>query len=106
MNDSPATTPGSERPPVVLSDRTVTEVGRIMSAKQVPAGYGLRAGIRGGGCGATLILGFDKPRDQDRVYEQDGITLIIDRAHLLYVFGKTIDFVDGEEGRGFVFVDR
>lgn len=45
--------------PVVLSERAAEEVKRIMAEKQVPAEYGLRVGVQGGGCsGALLRAGF------------------------------------------------
>ncbi len=49
--------------PVLLSPRAVEEVRKIMASKDIPEGYGLRVGVRGGGCsGMSYILGFDKMR--------------------------------------------
>jgi len=33
-----------------------------MLNKGIPQEYGLRVGVRGGGCGATFLLGFDKKK--------------------------------------------
>ncbi len=47
--------------PVGLTARAASEVRKIMDTKNIPADYGLRIGIRGGGCGGVaLIIGFDK----------------------------------------------
>lgn len=78
-----------------------------MQTKKIPPGYGLRVGIRGGsGCGGhQLILGFDKPKDTDITYSQQGIQLLVDKKHVLYVIGKEVDFYEGGDAKGFVFVD-
>jgi iron-sulfur cluster assembly protein len=93
--------------PVTLSHKAAEEVVKIMQTKNIPAGYGLRIGIRGGsGCGgAQLILGFDKKKDSDVSYLFREIDIFIDKRHMLYVVGKEVDFHEGAEARGFVFVD-
>lgn len=78
-----------------------------MQTKNIPSEYGLRVGIRGGsGCGGhQLILGFDKPKDTDMTYTYEGIPVLVDKKHMLYVFGKQVDFYEGGDAKGFVFHD-
>jgi iron-sulfur cluster assembly protein len=90
--------------PITLSSRAAEEVHKIMTTKNVPDGYGLRVGVRGGGCsGMSYILGFDKKRDQDMTFDIDGIPLYVDKRHGLYLMGTTIDYHDGLNARGFTF---
>lgn len=89
--------------PVSISSRAAEEIGKIKQTKNIPADYGLRVGIRGGGCGAKLVVGFDKKKENDIIYTINGVTVLIDKHHTLYVIGKEIDFYDGEDGRGFLF---
>ncbi len=92
--------------PVTLSRRAAEEVRQIMSNKKIPPDYGLRVGIRGSGCGgAALMIGFDKRRDADLSYILEGIPIFIDKRHTLYVIGKEVDFYEGADARGFLFVD-
>ena len=92
--------------PVTLSKRAVEEVNKIMKTKNIPGEYGLRIGIRGSGCGgASLIIGFDKQRDSDLSYQVDGLTIYVDKKHTLYVMGKEVDFYEGADKRGFMFLD-
>jgi iron-sulfur cluster assembly protein len=67
--------------PVGLTARAAEEVRKIMATKNIPAGYGLRVGVRGGGgCGGvSLIIGFDKQKTSDLTYKLEGITLHVDK---------------------------
>ncbi|MEP0548215.1 MAG: iron-sulfur cluster assembly accessory protein [Rhodothermales bacterium] len=112
MNTNVSPAPPSEstpspvrRPsPVKLTDRAVTEVGRIIANKQIPEGYGLRVGVKGGGCsGMSYVLGFDKQREHDLEFDLDGIVVYMDKRHGLYLMGTVVDYHDGLDARGFVF---
>lgn len=88
-----------------ITDKAIKEVKKIMGENKVPENYGLRVGVKGGGCsGLTYSLGFDpEERDGDTVIEKDGIKIFIDMKSGLYLSGTEIDFTDGLTGRGFVF---
>ena len=73
-----------------------------MRVRPVAETAGLRVGVRGGGCsGFQYALAFDEQRDEDTVFEDKGIRLLVDPASLPYVRGSIIDFVDGLQGAGF-----
>ncbi len=94
--------------PVGLTARAAEEVRKIMATKNIPAEYGLRVGVRGGGgCGGvSLIIGFDKQKSTDLTYALEGITLHIDKKHTMYLLGKEVDFYEGSDARGFMFADQ
>ncbi|GAB4133987.1 MAG: hypothetical protein OHK0045_00350 [Raineya sp.] len=89
--------------PFHITTIAIEEINKIMLNKGIPQEYGLRVGIRGGGCGATFLLGFDKKKDLDEVYYLQNIPIYVDKKHLMYVVGITIDFEETQEGRGFSF---
>jgi iron-sulfur cluster assembly protein len=90
--------------PISLTERAVQEVKNIITEKNVPDDYGLRIGVQGGGCsGMSYLLGFDKAKDADETYDLDGLKLIMDKKHAMYVLGMEVDFQDGLNARGFVF---
>lgn len=91
--------------PVTLTQKAAEEVRKIMQTKNIPADYGLRVGVRGGGCGVSLLIGFDKKKENDQSYTIEGIPVLVDKRHTMYVVGKEIDFYEGDEGRGFMFTD-
>ncbi len=88
-----------------ITEKAAGEVKKIMSENNVPAGYGLRVGVKGGGCsGLTYTLGFDSAaKEGDTLIEQNGIKLFVDGKSLFYLTGTELDFTDGLNGRGFVF---
>jgi iron-sulfur cluster assembly protein len=91
--------------PVTISHRAAEEIRKIMTSKNIPADYGLRVGVRGGGCGVSLIIGFDKKNDSDLAYAIDDIPVYINKKHTMYIIGKEVDFYEGADSRGFMFVD-
>jgi len=91
--------------PVTMSRRAAEEIRKIMQTKNIPPDYGLRLGVKGGGCGVSLLIGFDKKKESDLAYEINGIPVYVDKKHTMYIIGKEVDFYDGEAGRGFMFVD-
>jgi iron-sulfur cluster assembly protein len=92
--------------PVTISPRAIEEVRKIMQTKNIPDGYGLRIGIRGGGCsGVSLMIGFDKKKESDLAYFVEDIPVYVDKKHTMYIIGKQVDFYEGADARGFMFVD-
>ena len=63
---------------------------------------GLRVGVRGGGCsGFQYALAFDERKDDDHVFDAQGIRIIVDTASLRYVDGSTVDYTESMMGSGF-----
>jgi iron-sulfur cluster assembly protein len=63
---------------------------------------GLRVGVRGGGCsGFQYALAFDNQRDDDEVFEDHGLKILVDRPSLPYVRGAIVDYVESLQGAGF-----
>lgn len=93
--------------PVTISGRACEEIRNIIKTKAIPEDYGLRVGVKGGGCGGmALMIGFDRKKETDISYEVDGIIVYIDKKHAMYLIGKQVDFVDKSDERGFTFVDE
>lgn len=92
--------------PITISAKAAAEIRKIMQTKNIPAEYALRVGIRGGGCGGvSLIIGFDKIKATDLSYSVEDIPVLVDKKHTMYIIGKEVDFYEGTDARGFMFVD-
>ncbi len=90
---------------ITITEKAYGEVKRIMQENKIADSFGLRVGVKGGGCsGMSYSLGFDsEPRDGDSVIEIKGVKLFVDGKSLFYLSGTELDFSDGLNGKGFVF---
>ncbi len=101
---SPTSDTATQESPIQISPNAAREIRKIINKKNIPDGYGLRVGVKGGGCsGMSYVLGFDKEREKDQVFNIDGITVYMDKRHGLYLMGTTINYHDGLDARGFTF---
>ena len=92
--------------PVQITEIARNEITETLTANKIPNSYGLRVGMKGSGCGAQFLLGFDLPATDDQIYWIDGVRIIIDKRHLMYVIGTEIDFEETEAGAGFTVNKR
>ncbi len=100
-NREPQTAPAS---PVYFTDLAKSEIQHLLDEKDIPEGFSLRVGVRGGGCsGMSYILGFDRKREHDIEFEVDGLLVFMDKRQGLYLMGTTVDYQDGLDARGFTF---
>ena len=90
--------------PIILSDSAVVQLKRIMGEQNVPEEYGLRVGVKGGGCsGFSYILGFDVQKEKDQQFEVKGLKVLMEKSHSMYLLGMEIDWLEGLNNRGFTF---
>ena len=51
----------------------------------------------------SYLLGFDTQKETDERYEINGVPVLVDKRHSMYILGMEVDFEDGLNARGFVF---
>jgi iron-sulfur cluster assembly accessory protein len=87
---------------VALSDKAATKIKELLAGNEDAAGQALRVAVRGGGCsGFQYALALDQPKDDDHVFEHQGVAVIVDKVSMQFVFGSEVDYVDGLQGAGF-----
>ena len=90
--------------PVSFTASAKSEIKRLMAVEGFDTAKKLRVGVKGGGCsGMTYVLDFDNPKDNDEIFELDGISFLVDKAHGIYLLGMEIDWEGGLNSRGFTF---
>ncbi|MFM2394157.1 MAG: hypothetical protein RLZZ546_2139 [Bacteroidota bacterium] len=90
--------------PIQLTEGAINQLNRIKSEQNIPESYGLRVGVKGGGCsGFTYVLGFDEQKDKDQIFEISGFKVFMEKSHGIYLLGMEIDWHDGLNNRGFIF---
>ena len=96
--------PAAKPEPVIQVTPKAIDKIRQAFAKQGVEGV-LRLGVLGGGCsGLSYQFKFDsKQRPTDKVFEFDGVKVVVDPKSLLYLHGMTLDYKESLMQSGFVF---
>jgi iron-sulfur cluster assembly protein len=90
---------------VQLSETAARQIEKLKTESAVIAEGFLRVKIVAGGCsGMSYKLDFDtQTTGDDKVFDQHGTRVVIDKKSFLYVAGMTLDFEGGLNGKGFIF---
>ena len=90
---------------VKISEKAADKI-KVFAAKEgVNENVGLRVAVKGGGCsGLTYDLEVDsESRPDDKVIEERGVTIRIDKKSYIFLAGTTMDYAGGLNGKGFIF---
>ncbi len=99
MTDSQTETP---QVAIALTEKAAGKIGELLGSQEDAEGQALRVAVRGGGCsGFQYALAFDRVKDDDHVFEVDGVSVIVDKVSMQFVFGSEVDYVEGLQGAGF-----
>lgn len=91
--------------PIKFSEGALKKLAEIKKDGTELAPY-LRVGVKGGGCsGLSYLLAFDQKTEKDDVYHVGGFEVVMEKSHIMYVLGMEVDYTDGLNSRGFVFVN-
>jgi iron-sulfur cluster assembly protein len=87
---------------ITLTDGAEAKIKELLASQEDASDQALRVAVRGGGCsGFQYALAFDKRRDDDHVFEQNGVSVVVDKTGMQFVLGSEVDYVDGLQGAGF-----
>ncbi|MCO6452060.1 MAG: iron-sulfur cluster insertion protein ErpA [Caldilineales bacterium] len=88
---------------VNLTASAAAKLQEVLEQKGIAETHALRVFVQGGGCGGMQYgMTFDNnPREDDEVYQQHGMKVIVDPVSLFYINGARIDYVDSLMGGGF-----
>lgn len=101
---APLPIPNPSGVPVILTENAARQISKIKAQEKLDDNLYLRVAVEGGGCsGLSYKLGFDNKTDTDRMIESQGIEIVIDDNHLIYLNGIVVDYPDGLDARGFTF---
>lgn len=86
---------------ITVTPNAAKRIHEIASKQDVPAA--LRIAVNGGGCSGfqyEFALSNDR-EDDDKVFERDGATVLVDSTSLGFIAGSTLDFIDDLMGQSF-----
>ena len=99
------TEPTQAKAPITLTAAAVAGAKAALAKRGTPDAA-VRLGIKGGGCsGFSYVIEFEDnpPRDRDRVFEFDGVKIVIDKKSLIYLAGSVLDYEKTLMRQGFKF---
>jgi len=86
---------------ITISERAAKRISQIIAKEE--DNKVLRISVSGGGC-SGFQYGFDleqSKKDDDLVFEKDGVQVIVDTVSIMYMDGSEVDFVDDLIGASF-----
>jgi iron-sulfur cluster assembly protein len=87
---------------ISLTAKAAEKIGELLEGQDDAEGQALRVAVRGGGCsGFQYALAFDRPAEDDHVFEVGGVAVVVDKVSMQFVFGSEVDYVEGLQGAGF-----
>ncbi|HPD33526.1 MAG TPA: iron-sulfur cluster assembly accessory protein [Bacteroidota bacterium] len=90
---------------IFLTNAAINTIKNEIAENSIGETFFIRLATRSLGClGMQYKIGFDNMiKDDDRVFEPEGIKIVIDSHSLFYFMGVIVDFVDDINGTGFIF---
>lgn len=92
---------------IAVTDKAKNRIIELRSQEGRAEDNNIRVLVEGGGCSGLMYdLKFDSAiEDNDEIFEDKGIKILVDKKSLLYLLGTTLDFSDGLNGKGFQFIN-
>ena len=89
---------------VIISDNAKDKLLSLISESGKDYKY-VRVGVDSGGCsGLSYKLDFEhEALPEDKMFEHNGIKLLVDEKSYLYLIGTTLNYSGGLNGKGFIF---
>ena len=92
---------------VTISDSAAKQLGTYRKDEGFSEKANIRVSVKGGGCSGLMYdLTFDETiSENDEIFEDKGMKILVDKKSLLYLLGTTLDYSGGLNGKGFQFVN-
>jgi iron-sulfur cluster assembly protein len=91
---------------ISLTESAAKAVSELLQKRELE-GHALRVYITGGGCsGYQYGMALEgNVRQDDQIFEQNGVKVVVDEDSINYLKGATIDYVDEIMGSGFKIIN-
>ncbi len=87
---------------ITITANAAAKIDELLGGQDDSPEQALRVAVRGGGCsGFQYALAFDRAKEDDHVFEVDGVSVVVDKVSMQFVFGSEVDYVEGLQGAGF-----
>lgn len=87
---------------IAVTQNAVKHLRELLESRSAEAGVGLRLSVQRGGCaGMEYAMKVDAAAADDRVFDNEGVSIIVDGESLPFLEGCRIDYVEGLNDAGF-----
>ena len=92
---------------VQISEKAAEKIKHFAARDGIEGSVGVRVAVKGGGCsGLTYDLAITgEELDTDKVVEQHGVKVMVDKKSYIFLVGTELEFSDGLNGKGFIFAN-
>lgn len=89
---------------ITITPKAIAKI-KAMLRVATPQATALRLGVQGGGCsGLNYVMQFENGKGpMDKVYDFDGLIVLVDGTSAMYLDGVTVDYVETLMESGFKF---
>jgi iron-sulfur cluster assembly protein len=90
---------------ITVQEEAKSQLQHLMSDDKYGENAFVRVSVKGGGCSGLMYdLDFDnKLKEDDKVFEDNGIKVVVDKKSMLYLIGTSLEYEGGLNGKGFSF---
>lgn len=90
---------------ITVSSAAKEYITKLMTDQHSAPETFVRVGVKSGGCsGLEYKMDFDTiQKEGDQVFEDKGVTVVVDMKSLLYLYGTELDYSGGLNGKGLTF---
>ena len=92
---------------VKITEKAAEKIKYFAAKDGITENVGIKVAVKGGGCsGLTYDLNItDQELESDKVVEQHGVKVMVDKKSYIFLVGTVLDFSDGLNGKGFTFAN-
>ena len=92
---------------VKITEKAAEKIKYFAEKDGFTENVGIKVAVKGGGCsGLTYDLNItDQELESDKVVEQHGVKVMVDKKSYIFLVGTVLDFSDGLNGKGFTFAN-
>ena len=89
---------------MIFTENAAEQVQKLIVDQNESKESALRVFVQGGGChGFSYGFGFEKDiKDDDSIYETNGVKLVVDSMSIMYLADAKVDYVSNMHGERFV----
>ena len=90
---------------VAITEKAAEKIKYFAAKDGMSENVGVRVAVKGGGCsGLTYdLIITDQELESDKIVEQFGVKVMVDKKSYIYLVGTELEFSDGLNGKGFIF---